>query len=170
MKNKISSWEKLSPMFPLKARRVKWQNVGGQLIPVPVMKNFIKNIHSGKVKSWDDVHRFYKTNSELYAEQKFQHSFASLLEILKINPASFDKKKFKSLIQQTLVTKEWMVKGIYNSRAKDHHNPFRKMVYENKKEMDSVLGKLEENNFIIQQIKEMKAFRNKTRSFLKKFY
>lgn len=166
--NKINSWEKLYTVLPFRARRVKWQNVGGQLIPDPLIKNLIKHIQTGKVKGWDDVHQFYMTNGKLYPEQKFQHGFASLLEILNISPASFDKKLFKSLIRQTLATREWMTKSIYSSRAKDHHNPFRKMVYENKKEMDSVLGKLEENNFIKLQVKEMKIFRDKVKAYSRK--
>jgi hypothetical protein len=143
--------------------------VGGQLIPAPVVKTFIKNIHAGKVKSWEDVHRFYETNSLFYPEQKLQHAFASLLEIMKINPGSFDKKLFKSILQQALATREWMVKGIYESRAKDHHNPFRQMVYETKKEMDKVIGKLDQNGFIKQQVREMKGYREKVNTLSKKF-
>jgi hypothetical protein len=40
-----------------------------------------------------------------------------------------------------------MVKGIFDSRAKDYHNPFRKMVYDNRKQMEEVIGKLDENSF-----------------------
>jgi hypothetical protein len=168
-RNKINSWETLYTLLPLRARRTNWQNVGGQLIPAPVIKSFIKNIHAGKVKSWDDVHRFYETNSLVYQEQKFQHAFASLLEIMKFSPGSFDKKLFTSFLQQALATREWMVKGIYESRAKDHHNPFRKMVYETKREMDKVIGKLDDNGFIKQQLREMKAYREKVNTLSKKF-
>ena len=45
-----------------------------------------------------------------------------------------------------------MCKGIYESREKDYTNPFRKMVYDTKKEMNKVLGKLEDNTFIQQQL------------------
>ena len=105
----------------------------------------------------------------LYPDQKLQHAFASLLEILNITPGSFDKNIFKSLLQQSLATREWMVKGIYNSRAKDYHNPFRKMVYETKKEMDKVTGSLDDNSFIKQQVSEMKAYREKVKTLSKKF-
>ena len=131
-RKKISSWKTLLTILPLRSRRTAWQNVGGQLIPSPVIKSLIKNINTDKLKTWDDLHSFYETNSMLYPDQKLQHAFASLLEIINILPGSFDKKIFKSLVQQSLATREWMVKGIYNSRAKDYHNPFRKMVYETK--------------------------------------
>jgi len=43
-------------------------------------------------------------------------------------------------LQQSISTKEWMTKAIYDSRAKDYSNPFRKMVYANTKEMNLVTG------------------------------
>jgi hypothetical protein len=168
-KNKIGSWEKLYEALPFRARRNQWMNVGGQLIPEPAISTLKKDIYSSKIKSWDEVHEFYFTSSRLYHEQKFQHAFASLLEICQLKPVEFDKKIFKQLIQQALATREWMVKGIYESRAKDYHNPFRRMLYDNRKQMEAVTGRLDENNFIKNQISLMKEYRKKTGSLVKKF-
>ena len=167
--NKIADWEKLYAALPFRARRNNWLNIGGQLFPQPAVNTFKKDIYSGKIKSWDEVHSFYTVNSQIYPEQKLQHSFASLLEILQLKPADFDKKIFKELIQQAVNTREWMVKGIFESRAKDYHNPFRKMVYDNRKQMETVIGKLDENSFIKKKISEMKNYREKTKELLKKF-
>jgi hypothetical protein len=54
-----------------------------------------------------------------------------------------------------VATKEWITKGINDSRAKDYTNPYRKIVYESIGEMNAVLGKLEENSFIKQQVEEL---------------
>jgi hypothetical protein len=54
----------------------------------------------------------------------------------------FKKICLNSLLQQAIETKEWMVKSIYDSRAKDYHSDFRKTVYDNKAEMEKVIGKL----------------------------
>jgi hypothetical protein len=62
-----------------------------------------------------------------------------------------------------------MSKRIYESRAKDYSNPFRKMVYENKGEMDSVMGKIEDNQFIQDQLKELDVFKKTVKSLEKKF-
>jgi Domain of unknown function (DUF4954)/Domain of unknown function (DUF6819) len=167
--NKLTDWEKLYACLPLRARRSNWLNIGGQLFPQPAVATFKKDIYSGKIKSWDDVHSFYTVNSQIYSEQKLQHSFASLLEILQLKPAGFDKRIFKELIQQAVATREWMVKGIFDSRAKDYHNPFRKMVYDNRKQMETVIGKLDDNSFIKKQIAEMKNYRERTKELLKKF-
>jgi hypothetical protein len=61
-----------------------------------------------------------------------------------------------------------MVKGIFDSRAKDYHNPFRKMVYETRRQMEAVIGKLDDNSFIKSKIAEMKDYRKKTNELLKK--
>ena len=167
--NKITDWEKFYAALPLRARRSNWLNIGGQLFPQPAFNTFKKDIYSGRIKSWDEVHSFYMINSHIYPEQKLQHSFASLLEILQLKPADFDKKVFKELIKQAVATREWMVKGIFDSRAKDYHNPFRKMVYDNRKQMEAVIGKLDDNSFIKKQIAEMKSYRERAKELLKKF-
>src|SRR6188474_500084 len=167
--NKINDWEKFYTALPLRAKRSNWLNIGGQLFSQPAVNTFKKDIYSGKIKSWDDVHSFYNVNSQIYPEQKLQHSFASLLEILQLKPADFDKKMFKDLIQQAVATREWMVKGIFDSRAKDYYNPFRKMVYDNRKQMETVIGKLDENSFIKKKIAEMKSYRENVKELLKKF-
>ena len=167
--NKLTDWDIFYGTLPLRAKRSDWLNVGGQLIPKPAVNAFKKEINSGKIKSWDDVHDFYKINSQHYHEQKLQHSFASLLEICKLKPNDLDKKIMKELIQQTLASREWMSKGIFDSRAKDYLNPFRKMVYDNRKQMETVVGKLDENSFIKKQVTQMKQYRDKTKVLVKKF-
>jgi len=167
--HKINSWEKLLESLPFRAKRTEWINSGGQLLPLPSVDNLIKQIHNGKIKNWDAVHEFYQKNGELYKEQKLYHAFASLLEINKINFQKFDKKNFKKLLEQALTTREWMTKAIYDSRAKDHHSEFRKMVYDNQQQMDKVLGKLDDNAFINQQVEELKHFKKRIAILVKSF-
>ena len=166
--NKINNWDKLYESLPLRARRSTWLNIGGQLFPQPAVNTLKKEIYSGNIKSWDDVHEFYLTNSQIYHDQKMQHAFASLLEVCQLTPVEFDQKIFRDLVQQALATREWMVKGIFESRAKDYYNPFRKMVYDNRKQMEMVVGKLDDNSFIKKKIAEMKDYRAKTKELLKK--
>ncbi|MFI5133641.1 MAG: DUF4954 family protein [Chitinophagales bacterium] len=169
LRKKINSWQKLWQSLPFRSRRGEWVNIGGQLMPKVSLDTLIRNIQTGKVRSWEEVHAFYNKNSRLYHEQKFQHSFASLLEILNINPRGFTKKLFKQLLQQALDTREWMVKEIFDSRAKDHHNEFRKMMYETPEEMDNVIGKLDDNSFINQQKEKLQEFRKKINGITETF-
>jgi hypothetical protein len=165
-KEKISSFDQLLKSAA-KAVRHEWMNLGGQLTPKPAINNLIRNIHTGKINSWDEVHTFYKESSEQYQRHKRQHAFASMLEILRLKPATFTRKLFLQLLQQSVVTKEWMVKGIYESRAKDYANPFRKMVYDTQKEMEKVVGSLKENVFIRQQREELIRFKKQVAAITK---
>jgi hypothetical protein len=62
-----------------------------------------------------------------------------------------------------------MTKAIYDSRSKDHHNEFRKMAYDTRQEMDKVLGKLDENSFIQQELEGLKEFKSKVNGLVKSF-
>jgi len=168
-KHKINEWKKLYAALPFQAKRAAWISIGGQLIPELSAGTLIRNIKTGKIRSWDEVHSFYRKNSVAYPEQKFQHAFASLLEILKISPRAFSKKLFNSLLQQAIETKEWMVKSIYDSRAKDYHSDFRKTVYDNKAEMEKVIGKLDENVFINKQKVELTRFKKQVETLVNIF-
>ena len=68
-----------------------------------------------------------------------------------------------------LKTKEWMTKGIYDARAKDYSNPYRQMVYENNEEMIKVLGKLEDNGFIQDQMAQFDMLKKKVKALGKKW-
>jgi len=167
--NNISSWEKLLVTLPFRAKRLDWINAGGQLLPQAAIDNLRKQIEHGRIKSWDDVHKFYQKNGEVYKEQKRQHAFASLLEINHLTQKTFDKKTFRTLLEQTLTTREWMTKAIYDSRAKDYHSDFRRMVYNSQQEMEKVIGQLAENSFINQQTRELKIFKKKVEQIKKSF-
>jgi len=165
----IASWQKLLQALPGQPVRNNWKNIGGQLMPEADVNTLTRNIRSGKIKSWDEVHSFYNKKSAAYHTEKFRHAFASLLEVLKLSPSRFSKKIFLDLLQQAVATKEWMVKGIYDSRAKDYNNPFRKMVYETEKEMEKVIGKLGENSFILQQEAAYSSFKKKADEITTRF-
>ena len=112
---------------------------------------------------------FYKQQGIAYTTDKLNHAYTSLLEILNITPRQFTPALLKQLLQQALATKEWMCKGIYSSRAKDYSNPFRKMVYDTNEEMNRVIGRLEDNSFIQQELGELDAMKKLVKSMLKRF-
>ncbi|MBN8675097.1 MAG: DUF4954 family protein [Chitinophagales bacterium] len=167
--NKIASLQQLLKSLPASPVRQAWVNIGGQMVPVPAFKNLVKSIHTGKINDWDQVHAFYEQQGRKYAKEKTQHAFASMLEILQLAPGRLSKKLFASLLQQAVATKEWMTTAIYESRAKDYRSPYRRMVYETEKEMETVIGKLKDNSFITQQQQELAAFKNLAEQISKQF-
>lgn len=166
---KISSWQKLVQALSLKPVRSKWKNMGGQLMPESSVQTLIRNIRSGKINDWDEVHAFYTRKSNTYQPEKLQHAWASLLEVLKLTPKGFTKKIFLQLLQQAVISKEWMIKGIYESRAKDYKNPFRRMLYETEKEMEKVIGVLKDNSFIKEQQSSLTIFRDRVNAIIQQF-
>ena len=69
---------------------------------------------------------------------------------------------------EAIETKEWMTTGVYESRAKDYTNPFRKMVYDNLEEMNNVIGKLEDNSFIKEQQAELQSLKKSANAVIRK--
>ena len=167
--SKFSSFADLKKALSAKIQRTEWLNIGGQLMPEDAVKKLIYLVKKGQVKSWGELHDFYKAQGELYAADKLSHAYTALLEVLGITPRQFTPALLQQLLQQLLVSREWMVKGIYESRAKDYTNPFRKMVYDTADEMNTVLGKLEDNSFIQQQYAALDDLKKQVKSAVRKF-
>jgi hypothetical protein len=167
--NRFSSFEEFKKSIPVKVSRSEWKNVGGQLIPVTDVEKLKNKIKEGKINSWNDIHDFYRRAGTDYEKNKLVHAFSSLLENENITSKQFTPEYFNSLLKKSVATKTWMSKGIYESRAKDYNNPFRKMVYENQDEMNAVVGKIEDNHFIQEQFKELEDFKKTVKGIRQTF-
>jgi hypothetical protein len=167
--NKLSSFEELKKTLSAKLSREQWMNIGSQLIRTSAVEQFRVNVKKGTIDSWDDVHAFYGSEGNRYAQDKLQHAYTSLLEINNITSRQFTTTKLASILTLTIATKEWLCKGIYQSREKDYSNPFRKMVYDSTAEMNKVIGSLEDNSFIQSQMKELDLLKKEVRLLVKKW-
>jgi len=166
--HKFSGFDPFKKSLSAKIQRSEWLNIGGQLIEQTEVEKMKRQVKNGKIKSWDELHEFYREQGDQYPQQQLDHAYTSLLEILNITPRQFTPALFKKLLQEAVDTKEWMCKGIFDARAKDYNNPFRKMVYETQTEMDKVMGKLDDNQFIQQQLGELDKFRKQVKSLSRK--
>jgi hypothetical protein len=165
--NKIKTTEALLNQIGTVGKLGTFTNVGGQLISQVALDKLLAQINAGKVKGWPGVHKFYNEQSAIYATQKLHHSLAAWQLVQKVQLKK-DKNQLRQLLQQSITTREWMVKGIYNSRAKDYTNEFRKMSYSNKAEMNKVLGSLETNAFIQQQQAALADYKTRVEQLIKK--
>ena len=168
--NKLKTLDAAVAAIPARLARNEWTNIGGQLMPATDVIALKEKIKKGSIKSWDAVHGFYGLQGEKYPQQKLVHALASLAEINNINLKKLDKLAFDDLLKAAIATKQWMSKGIYDSRAKDYESSFRKMVYDTKEEMDKVMGKFSENSFINQQEAELEIFKSEIATLKKYFY
>lgn len=167
MKNKSHSLQETIASFPAIKKPESWINVGGQLIPEKSVNKLLEQIESGRYKSWKDVHSFYQKMADQYEHDKLMHAFSILKEIHGIDIRKATAPSLKNLLTQSLTTREWMTKGIYDSRAKDYSNEFRQMVYTSKEEMNQVIGKLEENSFIRQETERLKTFKSQINQLIR---
>jgi NDP-sugar pyrophosphorylase family protein len=156
-RHQLKSFSALKETLPSQKRRSTWINAGGQLIPKEQWDGFLHKITTDKIKNWEGVHNWYASQSQAYEKEKLAHSWASMKEILNIRSLNIDE--FLKLLDGFLRTKEWMMKGIHDSRLKDYTSPFRKMTYENEQEMEIVTGKFSDNTFILQQQQELEALK-----------
>lgn len=166
--NKVKDFNTLKKSLSAKIQRSEWLNIGGQLIQKTEVEKLKRNIKNGKIKNWVELHDFYRQQGTVYETDKLNHAYTSLLEISGITPKQFTPALFKQLLQQAVDTKEWMCKSIFDSRAKDYNSPFRKMVYDTNEEMNKVMGRLENNSFIQQQLADLDDLKKTVKAVIKK--
>ena len=167
-KNKFTDFDSFKRSLSAKISRSEWLNIGGQLIMHAEVERLKRSVKSNKIKTWDEVHQFYISQGANYDKDKLQHAYTSLLEILNITTRQFTPAVFKDALMKMIDTKQWMSKGIYDARAKDYTNPYRKMVYETNQEMTEVLGRIEDNSFIQTQFAEFESLKRSVKAVIKK--
>lgn len=140
---------------------IEWSNIGGQLIPTKSVQSMLQQIKSDKLTSWDEVHQYYQTETDKYLAKKNLHALHCLEYIQGEAISGLSAKKINAWLDRYLEIKEEITGKIKSSREKDYTNPFRKMVYENEMEMNAIVGDLNDNSFIEQQVADqvkLKAF------------
>ena len=83
-----------------------------------------------------------------------------------IDKKTFDVVRLRSLADEALETKRWIMQGILDSRQKDYVNPFRQMVYDTEAEMEQVLGRMDDNAFIQEQQEALSSFEERMNHLL----
>lgn len=155
-RNPTATVADLASVVPGGYKRMEWRNVGGQLIDQDSMDTFRRQMRTGEIKSWDDVHDFYRQCGEAYPKAKLLDALSAWKEVTGAD--GLDRARVVDLIWEAVKTKAWMVEAIFESREKDYSNPFRAMVYASDAEMEAVIGSLEDNSFIAQERKNLEAF------------
>jgi hypothetical protein len=159
--NGFKTFATLKKHLNFKTELTYWENVGGQLIPVNDLQILKEKIKKGRIKSWDEIRVFYKAQGDVYAKNKFNHAWHILLTLTGQSSESFTKKVYTNLINSYYQLEFNHVQAIYDSRKKDYENEFKKMTYNSTAEMNSVIGKLEDNSFIKQEKERLAKLKEK---------
>lgn len=158
----------INESIPMVAIRERWMNVGGQLIPKSELDRMRQDVVGDKYKCWEDIHAFYRGQSELYRSQRNTHAIANLRELGALTEGALTPEDLRTLADEAVETKRWIMQGILESRQKDYANPFRQMVYETEAEMEQVLGRIDDNSFIQEQQAALSQFETETRELINK--
>lgn len=146
--------------------RSTFENIGGQIIPRQQIETLIQDIKNGEANSWDAIHERYHHWSSNYLNDKTMHALASLAEITNIPMREWTTDFLQDCLAQSLKTKEWICLEIEKSRAKDYENPFRMLTYNSMEEMETVIGKLDDNSFLNKQKEEYIRYEERVKKLL----
>lgn len=138
-------------------RKQKWDNIGGQLIPSASVDALRSDIGSGKLASWEDIHRRYDGLWEEYSMEKQRHAFATLCEIL--GKTTIANDDWVAALDKNVEIQEFICEQVYITRKKDFDNPYRQATYRNIEEMTAAIGTIEDNSFVKQIRSETEVFK-----------
>ncbi len=144
----------------LKGERVtEWVNLGGQLCELSDVNTLRQEIGSGKLDSWDAIHKRYDDLWEKYPLQKQKHAYAVLCDFL--NTDELSRRQWHDLLDKAVTIQHYICEQVYLSRQKDYDNPFRKATYRNEAEMLAAIGTIDDNSFVCLVREETETFRKR---------
>ncbi len=141
------SLTELSKIFSGTARS-SWINLGGQLLQEKELKRLKTSIFTSEINSWKDVHNRYYTLSKTYNEQKCRHAFASLISLYDMEEEKLTPDFWEKTLNTALSIQQLIEKNTYESRLKDYTNKYRRITFETQKEMEAVIGTINDDTFI----------------------
>ena len=140
------------------ASRSSWTNLGGQLIQEKELKHLKTSILTSKINSWKEVHNRYYTLSKTYNNQKCRHAFASLISLYNMEGKELTPDFWEETLDTALSIQQLIEKNTYESRLKDYTNKYRRITFETQKEMEAVIGTINDDTFINIIYKETEHF------------
>lgn len=164
-KEKIGNISELQTHFS-DARREAWHNVGGQLICDGDLISILEDLRTSKIDTWDALHRRYRKNSGTYLQRKAKHAFASLIDVNQIDPLDLNARIWKSWSDRAVNIQEQILERVISSRRKDFASPFRQMTFMSQAEMESIVGAIANDEFILQMQQMTKNFKRSARAQL----
>jgi hypothetical protein len=143
----------------LKNERQKgWVNLGGQIMQCNDVDMLRKDIGSGTLNTWKDIHNRYDELWIKYAFDKQKHAFATLCDFS--GHEDLTRADWISALDKAVNIQNFISAQVYISRKKDFDNPFRHNTYRNMEEMKSASGTVDQNSFITQVRQETEVFKN----------
>jgi hypothetical protein len=163
--NPKASFENLQETLKGKRKHI-WVNLGGQIMLQEDLDKLRKDIGSGKLNTWKNIHKRYDNLWEKYTTDKQKHAYASLLELMEIHSLTPDL--WKKALNKAIGIQQYVCDQVYISRKKDYDNPYRQATFRNDEEMRAAIGTIDDNSFIVQVRKETVDYKKTIADVIKK--
>jgi hypothetical protein len=138
-----------------------WENLGGQLVPADKVRNLTVEIKSGEIKSWGEVHEQYKIFQSEYPKEKTFNALQVLRYLITGDEKSnviLNEKTWNDFFDEALRIRAYIEEQVCKTKQKDYDDPYRMITYNSTPERDAVLGKPEENQFVLTAKEDSKKF------------
>ncbi|POY35992.1 DUF4954 domain-containing protein [Solitalea longa] len=144
---------KLSTLQQITARlgetkRCKWINLGGQLVAEHDLVELKNKIKDGSLSSWNKIHDHYNYLQRFYEQRKAEYAFAALKELHQVQSLYEIENLWNNWLDWAIEIAAKVKDRTFDSRNKDYISEFRKLPYDNDKEMEMVVGSINDNEFI----------------------
>ncbi len=126
----------------------EWINLGGQLMRSSDFDSLRADIRSGRLDSWESIHRRYNEIWSRYPMDKLRHGYRALCGLY--NTGKLSVSDWADVLEREIRIQEFICEQVAATRRKDYENPFRRTTYRSEAEMKAALGTLEENSFVKQ--------------------
>ncbi len=145
-----------------------WENLGGLLTPRARLEALLAKAAAGAYRTWDDLHADCGILSEAYAGDKLRYAWSLLGDLYPPEAAAESARSdargpsregLKRALADLDLLCAYVEREVYESRAKDWNNPFRKRTFRTEAEMIAVVGDPKENSFVAATRREIEALR-----------
>jgi hypothetical protein len=144
----------------------RWRNIGGQIVPEEDLDLIKSDIKNGSLTGWNHVHDRYDRLWQRYPHDKVRYLIHVCESIHEKPFTDFTGDEWKKMLADAAETFEYILAATIESRQKDFIDPFKIMNYDNKSEMDEVLGSMKNNDFISDLEKETSWFVARIRALI----
>ena len=136
----------------------EWENAGGQIIPSQKIQELFERIKNHKFEEWNSVHDFYTAEDAAYSLYKTRYSLYLLEFLYSDKIENFSVDLYRNITDDVFVVACDMYNAALKSREKDYTDYYRSMTYRSQKEMENVIGPLEDNAFLKQMHEDTERF------------
>lgn len=138
---------------------VEWENVGGQIIPSEKIRELFDSIKDGSINNWISVHQYYNLCACAYEQYKVRYALYILEQLYSRPIEEFSVDLYRNITDDVSIVAFDIYNASLKSRKKDYTDYYRNMTYRSSKEMEAVIGSLEDNSFL-------KELRSDTEKFI----